>query len=422
MVRFAAQVAADPDAATTNQTEHWADLKAAYRLIDNDHVTFDAIARPHWEATKNRSSGDWLILADTTEVDFGYQRQVPGLGPIGTGSRRGFLLHSGLMVGANTEEVIGLAGARLRYRKPKPQKESRTQRLARDRETQVWSELVDQIGPPPPGARFIQVCDRGADNFEVYCRLLLNRQDWVIRVAQKHRLIFHQGEKIPLSQALDRFIVSGVYQLIYRSKEGSRTVDIEVRRGVVMVPRPQAASPWVREQGITLIGMNVIEVREVNAPPGVTPLNWVLYTSLSVSCFEDAYRTIEYYEKRPLVEEYHKALKTGCQVESRQYRTSDRLESITSLLSITAVRLLQLRAAARTAPDTPAQQVVPSHWVEVLRRLRRNRPIETARQFYRELAGLGGHLLRKCDGEPGWITIWRGFEKLHFAIRVLDDY
>lgn len=27
----------------------------------------------------------------------------------------------------------------------------------------------------------------------------------------------------------------------------------------------------------------------------------------------------EYYEQRPLIEEYHKCLKTGCRVESRRY-------------------------------------------------------------------------------------------------------
>ncbi|MBC7856759.1 MAG: hypothetical protein IAF94_25295 [Pirellulaceae bacterium] len=35
----------------------------------------------------------------------------------------------------------------------------------------------------------------------------------------------------------------------------------------------------------------------------------------------------------------------------------------------------------------------------------------------RPVAGLGGHLGRKHDGEPGWITLWRGFNKLHLLLR-----
>ena len=41
----------------------------------------------------------------------------------------------------------------------------------------------------------------------------------------------------------------------------------------------------------------------------------------------------------------------------------------------------------------------------------------TIGEFYRELAKLGGFLGRKSDGEPGWITIWRGWQKLYLLVR-----
>lgn len=422
LVRFAAQVAADPDAGTPTQAEKWSDLKAAYNLIDNGDVTFEAIAQPHWQQTRQRDKGTWLIVSDTTEVNFGASNQASGLGPLGQGLGRGFLLHSGLMVNPETEEVIGLAGQKIRYRKSVKKSESRTRRLARDRESRVWGDLTKQIGPPPEGVRFVQVCDRGADNFEVYCELLLNRHDWVIRVARLNRVIWHEGQEMPLADYLPSLPLAGTYELSYRSKDhGPRTAHIEVRFGLVMVPAPRQKSPWLREQGITLIGMNVVEVREVKAPAGVQPLHWVLFSSLPVSSFDESWAVIEYYEKRPVVEDFHKSLKTGCRVEERQYETSERLEAITGLLSIAAVRLLQLRSTARQTPERPAEEVVPRHWVTVLSALR-GRPIVTVRDFFRQLAGLGGHMLRKCDGEPGWITLWRGFEKLHLALRAIDAY
>lgn len=423
LVKFAAQVAADPDASTPGQTERWADLKAAYRLIDNEQVTFDAVAEPHWQQTRGRDEGTWLILCDTTEVDFGATNQARGLGPLGQGIGRGFLLHSGLLVQPDTEEVIGLAGQRIHYRKPAPKNETPAQRLSRKRESQVWGGVIGQIGVPPAGARFVDVCDRGADNFEVYCQLLLHRHDWVIRAAYLNRKVRYKDQEMPLQDCLRRLPLAGTYQLSYRSKlQGPRTAQIEVRFGSLMLCAPLQRSPWVREQGMTLIGMNVVEVREVNAPAGVEPLYWVLLTSLPVTTFEEAWTVIEYYEKRPLVEEFHKALKTGCRVEERQYETSERLEAITALLSVSAVRLLQLRSTSRLTPERPAEEVVPRHWVTVLSRLRGGRPIVTVRDFFRQLAGLGGHLLRKRDGEPGWITLWRGFEKLHLAIRAIHDY
>lgn len=422
LVKFAAQVAADPDAGTPGQTEHWSDLKGAYRLIDNEQVTFDAVAGPHWQQTRNRQ-GVWLNICDTTELDFGFMNEATGLGSVGNGYGRGFLLHSGLMVHPETEEVIGLAGQKIRYRKPAPKNESPTRRLARERESHVWGELIDHIGPPAEGVQLIDVCDRGADNFEVYCKLLLNRHDWIVRAAQLNRVIWHDGQELRLEAYLSKLPVSGAYELTYRShQQGTRTANIEVRIGMVMMPAPRQRSPWLREVGIALIGMSVIEVREVGAPRGIQPLHWVLLTSLPVANFNQAWKVIGYYEKRPLVEEFHKALKTGCRVEERQYETHDRLEAITALLSVVAVRLLQLRSAARQTPERPAAEVVPTRWVTVLRHLRRGRAIDTVKQFFRELAGLGGHLLRKCDGEPGWITLWRGFEKLHLALRAVRAY
>ena len=173
---------------------------------------------------------------------------------------------------------------------------------------------------------------------------------------------------------------------------------------------------YAKACGIHLIAMNVIEVRELHPPAKVKPLRWVLFTSHAVMSFEQAWQILAYYEKRPLIEEFHKALKTGCSLEERQYQSAKRFAALTALLSVVAIRLLQLRAMARTEPQRPAKESVPFAWVKMLEALRRKR-ITTLREFYRALAGLGGHLGRKHDGEPGWITLWRGFEKLHLCLR-----
>jgi hypothetical protein len=424
LVQFAAQVAADPDGTTPLQVEEWSDLKAAYRLIEEEDVTFTGIAEPHWQLTRQRSGGTWLIIDDTTEVNFGATNRARGLGPLGRGQGRGFLLHSGLMVNPATKEVIGLAGQIVRYRRPAPKGESRSRRLKRNRESLMWGQLIEQIGRPPDRTQFVHVCDRGADNFEVYCRLRLTDNDWVVRAARLERVVLHEGREIPLARYLKQLPLAGTYELSLGAtkKHGPRVAKLEVRYGTVTVPRPRQVSPWVRGCGISEITMQVVEVREVDAPRGVERLHWVLLTSLPVMVFEQAWTVIEYYEQRPVVEDFHKALKTGCRVEERQYETSGRLEAITALLSVTAVRLLQLRSVARATPDRPAAEVVPLHWITVLERLRRGRTIRTVREFYRQLAGLGGHLLRKRDGEPGWITLWRGFEKLHLAVRAVDSY
>ena len=60
--------------------------------------------------------------------------------------------------------------------------------------------------------------------------------------------------------------------------------------------------------------------------------------------------------------------------------------------------------------------MIPKAWRQLLSALRKA-PLLTVRDFYRHLAGWGGFLMRKGDGEPGWITLCRGTHKLLLALR-----
>ena len=424
-VKVAAQFAADPSASTTRQTESWAGCKAVYRLMNNEDVTFRGLAEPHWKQTRAQTSGHFLLLGDTTTLDFGAHRDVEGLSPVGNGGGRGFLLHSSLMVNAEGEEIVGLAGQTIYHRKPRRKGETFRQRLTRERESKIWGEVIELVGSAPGGVTFTHVFDRGADNFEVYCRLVLSQTGWVVRVAQrKRRVDTPSGERQRLDQYLDGLPVSGTYELSVPAnrKQPARTAEVEVRFGRVFVPAPRDSGKFVRQCGIVGIVMWVVEVREARPPRGVEPLHWVLFTSLPVESFDDAWRVIGYYEKRPLIEEFHKALKTGCRLESRQYQTSDRLEAVTGMLSVLAMRLLQLKSVARVDPQRPAQAVVPKRWLTMIRCLQRgkHRKISTVREFYHAIARLGGWLGRKHDGEPGWITLWHGFDKFILIMRGAD--
>jgi hypothetical protein len=422
-VQAAAQFAAHPNGSTPKQTESWADCEGVYRLFHEEDVTFQALTEPHFRQTRACAPGHYLLLGDTTTVDFGARRKAQELKPVGDGHGLGFLLHSSLMVTADRGAVVGMAGQLIYYREPVPEKETPRERLQRtERESRIWGDVIRQVGAAAENVRYTHVFDRGADNFEVYCQLVLTPADWVVRAAQLTRIIHApQGERIQLQKYLETLPAAGTYQLEIpaRHDQKARTAKVEVRFGALTVPRPREYGPFVRACGIQEIAMFVVEVREPHPPTGVEPMHWVLLTSHEVPSFRRALTVIGYYEKRPIIEEYHKALKTGCRLEERQYRTSRRLEAVTGMLSILAVRLLQLRTTARTDPQRPAEQVVPRPWVEMLRAVQkgRHRGIETVYEFYRALARLGGFLGRKSDGEPGWFTLWQGLEKLLLLLR-----
>ena len=92
------------------------------------------------------------------------------------------------------------------------------------------------------------------------------------------------------------------------------------------------------------------------------------------------------------------------------------------LMSVAAVRLFQMKAEARTAPDRRAEEIVPPKYVRALKAIRKMKASTelTVGQYFREIAKLGGFLGRRSDGEPGWITIWRGWDKLQTMVRGVE--
>lgn len=424
LVRLASQVANNPSASLPDQTVTWSDLKAAYNLFYREEVTFEAIARPHWEQTKQQGPGCYLVIGDTTEINFGKDRDLKDVSPVGKNATgKGFLLHNALLVNADSKEILGVAGQKIHHRKRVPKNENRLKRLQRERESNIWGDVIDQIGPPPEDVQWIHVFDRGGDNFEVYCHLLQQRSDWVVRCAQmrRHVLVGETNQQTQLGDYLSDLPILGSYELAIRARpqQVPRSARLQVRVGRIKMPMPYEKSPWVKSINPEPIPMNVVYVQEVDAPEGAEPISWVLLTSLPVATFADAWKVIGHYETRWTVEEYHKALKTGCRVTHRQLKTSARLEAMVGLMSVVALRLLQLKSLARHAPNTPAKRVVPAIWLHMLKaaspKLERIHDL-TVGQFYREVAKLGGFLGRKSDGDPGWITIWRGWEKLNDLI------
>lgn len=415
--KVAGNMLASPEKSLPEQNVDWADVKAAYRFFDNPNITFEKVAQQHWQQTRQTKPGRYLLICDTTDIDHYSHKSTTGLGILGDGRGRGMQFHNCLMYDSGKKQIVGAAGALIHYRKQTPKGETRAQRLSRVRDSSVWGNLVDQIGSAPNESQWIHVWDRGGDNFEAMCHLLLTGNDWVIRASKLSRaVITEDGQRMPLSKAIKDARTLGSYELSLRSREGvaARTAKLELRTVSVTYPAPSHRSKWVRNCGISEIRMNVVVVQEVNAPKGVKPIQWVLLTSLPVNTFEDAWQVVEDYENRWLVEEYHKVIKSACSVEQHALQTAERLEPLIGLISVIGTRLFQLKLIGRSQPEARATTHVPASWLKCLKLARPKLQMTglTVYGFFRELAKLGGFLARTGDGEPGWQTIWRGFRKM----------
>jgi hypothetical protein len=271
----------------------------------------------------------------------------------------------------------------------------------------------------------VDVADRGADVFEFMDYELAHGRHFLVRARHGGRVL--GGDDHVGSDRVYRHLgpyVRDLPQVDARPLRvpaaggaAARVATVAVSAGpVVLAPQE---FPRGECRGVPL-GLWAVRVAEVGPPPGAEPLEWVLLGDLPAGTAAAAWERVQWYACRPMVEELHKAMKTGASVERPQFESADRLEPVIALLSVVSAVLLGLRELARR-PDagrTPATSVVPRRHVRVLSAWRYGEPSPdlTLTQFVTALGRLGGHLNRKRDGPPGWLTLWRGWAALQLMI------
>jgi hypothetical protein len=422
LVQSADAILAHPGGTLPDKLQDPAALRGLYRLVQQEEVTHAAVLQPHRDRTRQRMGdyvGTVLTIHDGTELDYTGKKSLTGLGQIGNGKRRGYLCHNTLAIGYDTQEVLGLANQIL-FRRPKvAKKENRSAKKNRkSRESRLWRRGTEAVGLAPQGARWVDVCDRGADLFEYLDYKHATAQLYVVRAAHD-RVIEVVDAAGPRRCKLFAFaralpdLGQRVVEVPAKAGQPARQATVRLAAGALQAQPPRQPRGEHRQEALSVW---VVQVREVDPPAGVEPLEWILLTNVAVESLADACERVDWYKMRWIIEELHKGLKTGCAVEALEFRHEERLQPVIALLSVVAVFLLQLREVSRRAEATvqPALEVLPRIWVVVLSRWRwkETRLDWTVSDFCYALARLGGHQNRKCDGLPGWLTLWRGWTKL----------
>ena len=369
------------------------------------------------------ATGTGVVIHDTTELDFS-GLSIEGLGQIGDGRGRGYLTHNTVAVIAETRDVIGLAYQKLAKRPKVSKKETRQQRRERpDRESRLWKQASAMIPAAAPGRRQVEVADRGADLLEFIDFVEARKKFYLLRSRHNRCISRENGEKRKLHDFARALPAAGTktVKVPATRKHPARTARVSIAWAEVTLPPPKQPRGEIR--GVPLRTW-VICVREIEPPKEVEPVEWILLTNVPVWNLEDALERITWYECRWIIEEYHKALKTGCGIETLQFTTEEGLQPAIALLSVVALFLLNLRNASRRpdAVQRPAAELVPMLYVVVLALWRYKQPREdlSVHEFYYALARLGGHQNRKHDHPPGWLVLWRGWTKLQSMIEVAN--
>lgn len=403
-----------------------AELVGGYRFFNHAKTSHEALLDSHRQAVVGKLSADTLkhpisgplvIAHDTTEVDFS-GLDVSGLGQIGNGKNQGVHLHNSLLVDPAGRHPMGLLNQRVHIRAEVSKDETRGARMARnDRESRLWRDALTTIPALPGHVRTVDVSDRGSDIMEYLAYLAEHGRNHVVR-SKHNRLVRVDGtdEVGKLHDRLRAGVSMGTKELTIpaRDTQPARAVVLDLHwESVSLLPPKSPRGDYPRQP----LNLNALIAKERGNANG---LEWILLTDLPIESQEDAHQSLDFYGCRWVVEEYHKALKTGCGVEELQLTTLDGLKTAIAAYSVMALELLTVRTCARDpirAEEKAVNEVDPLLVELVCAHAKLGDCSQiTVASFYLAVARMGGYMANPKKRPPGWQLLWHGWTKLqHMA-------
>ncbi|MCP3374937.1 IS4 family transposase [Bradyrhizobium cajani] len=388
------------------------------RFLGHDKVTAERIIESWGEGTVAAVGGRHVLaIQDTSEIHFNTTSQRRrGLGEIGKGNNYGVLLHPLLAVDADDGTCLGLLSGQIWTRKGR-RATSHDDRELSDKESQRWISTVVAARPLLTKAAAVTVLgDRESDIFALYASSAEQRVHVIARSMHDRKLADRNDlyEASDAMAAVDRRAI----ELPARAARPARLAQLELCFGAIELARPQ--SKFLRHLPKSL-SLAVIDVREINAETGVEPLHWRLLTSHEVTSVEDAWRIVQWYKQRWIIEQFFRVLKTqGLKLEDSQIGTADRLLKLVAIAAKAAVITIQL-LQARDGGQQPILVAFNENEISTLaalnqqlearsKRLKNPHPPDSLAWAAWIIGRLGGWDGYPSSKPPGPITLKNGLE------------
>ena len=437
------QLAGQPTASIPAACGGYAETAAAYRLFENERLSFEDVLQPHIDATRRRvAEQPAVILAqDTTELDFSRpQQQVVGAGPMDGSKRRGAFLHP-LCAFTPDGVPLGTVAARVWTRSDEPplpaaERQTRRKKLPiEQKESQRWIDMLrrgQEFACEVPGTRFICVADSEADIYEMFAepRVCDNagRIEWLIRACQDRGVVVGEAasEVTQMREAASAAPALFAQEITVRGRTPKTACEDRARRQprstrkAIVTVRAKSVTllpPKRAGQALSPVTVNVVLVREDAPPEGEVPVEWVLVTTLPIGDVEAVRKVVAYYTVRWMIELLFRTLKSGCRLEKRRFEDLDRLLPCAAVYLIIAWRTLMVCRMGRSCPDINCEAIFePEEWKAVYVTLRRQPPPSQPprlEDMIRLIAQLGGYVNRPARKDPpGVQTLWLGMQRM----------
>jgi hypothetical protein len=387
--------------------------EALYRILSNDQVSHEALLAPHAAQTAKRMAQleeRPLVVIDKTAFVFGGEIERYGLERLGK-NRQGFDAFFALGVSSDRKAMGVLAIDPLDAKKGRSG-------------TEAWQPIIESAATEVGTLRPIYVMDREADAYGLFSSMISSGRDFVVRVAFDRWVREHDSAtdeflrdiavrkpvRLTRSVRLSRRTAVGTTPSTRKRHppRDGRDAVLQIRACPITLPRPR------KLRGVpSTLRVHLVQVVEHKPPRGTTPVEWLLVTTLPIDDPASVAAIVDNYRARWVIEEYFKALKTGCSYEKRQLESRHALLNALGVLAPLAWRLLALRTLADDEPTAPAASLLDPDEIHVLRKMSKDiklGPAPAVAEVLMAIARLGGHFPQ--NGRPGWLVLGRGLEKV----------
>ncbi len=423
LVQLSAQLAANTGKSMVQSLQSDADIEAAYRFIRNDNIPPQAIAEAGYQVTANLAQSFDCLLAieDTTSLQFSHATVADELGhTTSKKSSRGLHAHSVLLFAPKEQEVIGLVEQHRWARDPNTygQSQNHAKRKYTEKESFKWQRaseaMTKRLGSHME--KVISVCDREADIIDYLSYKSEHKQRFVVRSMQSRHIEECDNKLYAFSETLQSAGTKMVH-VPQRGGRKARDASCDIRFAAVTLKCPA-------NKDCGAVELYYVVCHERDNKEG---LCWHLLTSETVTTASQAREILGYYERRWLIEDFHKSWKSGgTQVESLRMQSKNNLERGCILLSFIAVRLQQLRYMSlqtERANECSCENLLnQTAWKLLWLKVEKNKPPKQPPSLYwayKSLGRLAGWNDSKRTGIVGWERLWQGWFELQ---TILEGY
>lgn len=264
----------------------------------------------------------------------------------------------------------------------------------------------------------ITVADRESDIFEFLHDLTSHEELFVVRAQHDRFTGVHYSKKAEqLTVLLDKEPVLGVITTLINDVKTHEIKEITLRlkslKSVTLpVPKDTSTSSY---QPIIL---NVVMAYN-------DEYCWILLTNMPVGTVENCQEVTTIYKSRWHIEDYHKILKTGYQIDE-VYLHSSRQAIISALafISLSACRLYWIIYVGRVDPECKADELLDEYeWKSPYIFLKEPIPESPPplAEVIVQIARMGGYKIQKASLPPGVKSMWLGFQALGIAAEMYKN-